>query len=928
MSTIILLGFWQLTTFSYTLKWDALDISLPWRYYVIDAFRNGIVPFWNPYQLHGFAQGTSPETWYPIASLLGILRGYGFYSLNIEYLIHLLIASWGIFRFCRHFGRSRYSSTVAALIFPMSGFFIGHAQHLGWIVAGAWIPHVLTNYLIFRTHLKWSKAFAFVICFFCLASGGYPGMTIVTMYILGGIFVADLIKNRRRKYSNAKYLVAMVRLFMLCLLSCALLIAVFLDLKHNLARGEGLTVDAGLIGSYEFKFLISLLFPFTTVKSYDSFWNAEQSIMNIYMGIPVLLLLLMGLRSFRKDSIWWILALLSLALALAKELPIRGIANHLPLWDLFRFPSLFRYFTILCLLMVATATIDRRSDNVQSLFRHLRVVALPLMVSCGIIFLYFLVTRTVNVGKVLRLSIDTAGEALILQSLTACVLLAAIVLLPTFFGRRNHLRMGFLMIAALDVFVATQLNGRVSVFSDDKLSTMQECLAKLPQGFPLPSLLNPLGSNSDRTLHFGQVYRNTHMLFKEPSWDGYSPYQYNGYIAFDNSPYYEKSLEQGFAFLSHHDTLLDHGFYRSRPLTFTNSDSIRIVSFNPNRFEFDVVARYPRILILNQNYLPKWRAFAGDHRLEVIRADQNLTGVKVPQGAHRIRVEYHPGPLLNTLYISVASLFLVGIAFLYLAVSGWWIFGGIIAITLLIISGYEAADLPVIRGSDQIINQVDQLTLFDSTSVLDRFLDWRDFHRFRAMIKNQSTEYTYRSRSTCQQDDIFWNYLVERHAAQEVLDKGSYRSLMVKPNRNDIFLSSYNAYEGYAKGWRDLGREITLEKNGNRYQKISELKFSATWSKSVRFDSITSFRLKLAVRHRGTNATKASLVFALLDQYDQVIESKSYALRDGKEEEWTKTQWQRIITIPKGDHIMRAYIWNPQFVDLHIDEFEVVVERL
>ncbi|MCB0688342.1 MAG: hypothetical protein KDC53_17510, partial [Saprospiraceae bacterium] len=49
--SVMLLAIWQVALFQYTLKWDAMDITLPWRYFVADAiYQNGTMPWWNPFQ--------------------------------------------------------------------------------------------------------------------------------------------------------------------------------------------------------------------------------------------------------------------------------------------------------------------------------------------------------------------------------------------------------------------------------------------------------------------------------------------------------------------------------------------------------------------------------------------------------------------------------------------------------------------------------------------------------------------------------------------------------------------------------------------------------------------------------------------------------------------------------------------------------------
>ncbi len=94
-----------------------MDITLPWRYFAADALLQNTIPWWNPYQFQGFAQGLSLETWYPLAILLGLGKGYGLYSLNLEYLLHLLIASYGFYKMARALGIHHQGAIWGSLVY-------------------------------------------------------------------------------------------------------------------------------------------------------------------------------------------------------------------------------------------------------------------------------------------------------------------------------------------------------------------------------------------------------------------------------------------------------------------------------------------------------------------------------------------------------------------------------------------------------------------------------------------------------------------------------------------------------------------------------------------------------------------------------------------------------------------------------------------
>ena len=158
---IAIFSFWQIVTFRNCLKWDFMDISFPWRYYIGECLQNNILPLWSPFAKLGFSQYLDPQTWYPISWLLGYLFGYSIYTIQLEFVLHIFIAGLGIYYLSKHFTSEKKIQFFSAVIFMLSGFFISNAQHLGWIVSGAWIPLILYFYLnIFKT-----KSFLSVLSF-------------------------------------------------------------------------------------------------------------------------------------------------------------------------------------------------------------------------------------------------------------------------------------------------------------------------------------------------------------------------------------------------------------------------------------------------------------------------------------------------------------------------------------------------------------------------------------------------------------------------------------------------------------------------------------------------------------------------------------------------------------------------------------------
>ena len=77
---------------------------------------------------------------------------------------------------------------MLAVGWMLSGFMVGQAQHLGYIVCAAWLPFVYYYYLDFSKHPRWQSATKLALVLFLLLSGGYPGIFVTAGYSLLGMF--------------------------------------------------------------------------------------------------------------------------------------------------------------------------------------------------------------------------------------------------------------------------------------------------------------------------------------------------------------------------------------------------------------------------------------------------------------------------------------------------------------------------------------------------------------------------------------------------------------------------------------------------------------------------------------------------------------------------------------------------------------------
>lgn len=124
------------------LAMDAALQFLPWRDFMLDAYRAGHVPLWNPYSLGGtpFLANSQSAPLYPLHWLWPFsaeaLLGFAAWA-------HLLIAGLGVFALCRRLGATTFGSLVAGIGLQGSAFFIAWIPLPSVLMTAAWIPWCL-----------------------------------------------------------------------------------------------------------------------------------------------------------------------------------------------------------------------------------------------------------------------------------------------------------------------------------------------------------------------------------------------------------------------------------------------------------------------------------------------------------------------------------------------------------------------------------------------------------------------------------------------------------------------------------------------------------------------------------------------------------------------------------------------------------------
>ncbi|MDQ2985596.1 MAG: hypothetical protein M3R13_02600 [Armatimonadota bacterium] len=119
---------------------------LPWRHYMLESFRSGHVPLWNPNTLGGapFLANSQSAPLYPLHWLWPFDAES---LLGFSAWLHLFIAGLGVFALCRRLGATSWGGLVAAISVQLSAFFIAWIALPSVVMTAAWIPWCLWGVL-------------------------------------------------------------------------------------------------------------------------------------------------------------------------------------------------------------------------------------------------------------------------------------------------------------------------------------------------------------------------------------------------------------------------------------------------------------------------------------------------------------------------------------------------------------------------------------------------------------------------------------------------------------------------------------------------------------------------------------------------------------------------------------------------------------
>ena len=703
---VAITAYWQISFFQYSLKYDMIDCSYPWRYIVSEHLRNGMLPMWNPYQNLGyplFADLQSGSPWYLPVWILSVFSAYNIYTLSFEFIFHIFMAGVGMFYLGKTLKLSLNTAFIMGLAYMLSGFFIGNAQHFTLIAGATWLPFILSGYfeIIHKNNIRAVIKTAFF--FFLFIAGGYPTYVVTTAYILCSLFVAytlTLIKKKERVKLRQFILNNLYLFIFTVLLSCVVLLS-YIDIAPELTRTEGIDLKAAMLNPFSPQCMLSLILPYGVIKDM-AFFNTDLSMSNAYLGLIPLIFLCFSffVRKSKAYYFFLVLALFSLLVAMGDYLPVRKILfNYVPLMNLFRFPGVFRLFTIVGFIVCAGFGIDYYiKDNIKSIILINGISTVFVMLFLGITF-YSRAQGYLEIKKFVTATIFTESQTssltqhIAFQSFIQIMVLFSFILALRFLKNNTHFIYFVAFIVALEMGLAAQLNAPYTVFYQNikQEDVMLHHKSQFKVGFPLSDTTS-VSENTNARLSYGPFWRNLTIFHKQVSNEGFTSLVLRNYrdmtknypVLLDsllkNPPLFITADIAPFDSLNLQATNAGKVFFDRK--TFNSLSSlihydkpdykIKIAEFKPGTIKLKTNSFANQVLVLLQNNYKGWKAYVNEKEVPILTADKSLMALYLPKGENTIIFTFEKPLIVFGFYVSLLSLLVFG------GLGGYYLFKSII----------------------------------------------------------------------------------------------------------------------------------------------------------------------------------------------------------------------------------------------------------
>ena len=368
----------------------------PYKFYVSECIKKGILPLWNPYNACGMPMlGTlQSQIFYPL-SMVHYLLPFNI-GLKLFIVIHFFIAGCSMYYLSREFKFERHAAFLSGVIFSLSGYMLSAVDMLTTLCSAAWMPLIVLLFVRAEAAEKIKHCALFsVLCGFVLALQFLAGEPTVLLCTLGILLVFAFYSSKKKSI-----LLGLGFIVVSFLAFSAFQLFPFIEFLLNSNRmnpAVGKTLEWSMHPKYMFNLIFNYIFGDITKIQFGFLDSKQKWLKSLYMGIGPLLLSFLLLFRAGKTAVTWkyrkiLLAvfLFSLFFALGGYNPLaRYLFESFPGLSLMRYPIKLILPAIFSLSLFAglglNAALKPQNKNFYPIIRNV------LLFISGILFLLYLV---------------------------------------------------------------------------------------------------------------------------------------------------------------------------------------------------------------------------------------------------------------------------------------------------------------------------------------------------------------------------------------------------------------------------------------------------------------------------------------------------------------------------------------------------------
>lgn len=660
----------------FSFPWDFRGVQLPMITYLAEQLRAGRFPLWNPFSYCGYPVFANIEAcfFHPLvfaAAFVSAHTSLGGLPMLVEWMVVLQIWAGGVaaYYLFQELGAGYASAWAGALMFETGGYMASRAEHIGAIMAVAWMPLAWLAVLKLRERFRpgWFAALGAALGMSVL--GGFPQPTLAVYVSTGALacLLALLHLSRAR-------LIAWTAAG--CLLGIALSAMQFMPTvqleRHSVAQYRAGWLGTG--GGLYWQSLVSLMLP-NHYHIFDmSQFHGPGDITFLYMysslaGLALAIVALLFCRT-RYAAVLGILLLFGL---------LWMLGDKTPLWR------------VVYPLLPERVRIGIHPEYCYCIF----TLALAGLAALGLERLRLPQSARYAVGVVIAMDLFLAGSGrpMNLADLKAEPGVTA----DAFDGSRDQLR-------ELRKY-ADQNDPPWRIDTVD--SSHMWAVAAPITGVPSASGVSPLALENIIQLRL--------FLHDGYRWGWYYPLEkiaspvldlmnvkyvissekaaprlrllpkYRDVEKIPAGELFENTTALPRFFLVHDvrpvgslaaaRRLIDRGEIDFRKTALTDqpvtlaafggmdlADQVRVLRYEPDALELSIQSAGRAFLVASENYYPGWRVWLDGKEGRIYLTDISFRGVAVPAGTHKLRMEFHP--IVFPVSLAISLITAIGLALL------------------------------------------------------------------------------------------------------------------------------------------------------------------------------------------------------------------------------------------------------------------------